>query len=130
MVFGARLLGEIEQEPRDSTGDVEQHEAADLFVGAAQPPRQLGEKRPRDRGRGIDALSEVLAAQHEQRRVLHRDDVRRARAVVDQRELAEVVADAKHAEDDLASVLADEHDLDAALSHDEEGVARGRARRG
>ena len=47
--------------------------------------------------------------------VLHRDDVRRAGLVVDQRQLAEVVAGLEHAEDHLAAVLADEDDLHAAL---------------
>ena len=38
-------------------------------------------------------------------------------------ELAEMVAHAEHAEDDFASVFADEHDFHASLSHDEQRVA-------
>ena len=38
-------------------------------------------------------------------------------------ELAEMLADAEHAEDDLASVLADEHDFDTALADDEQRIA-------
>ena len=68
-------------------------------------------------------LAEILAAQHEQVRIFHRDHVRRARPVVDERQLAEVLADAEHAEDDLAPVFTDEHDLDASLAHDEQRVA-------
>jgi hypothetical protein len=34
-----------------------------------------------------------------------------------------MVADAQHAEDDLASVFANEDDLDSALSNDEQRVA-------
>ena len=118
------LFGEIEQQPGDASGHVEQHEPADLLVGAAEAARQLGEQRPRDGRRRLDAPPEILAAQHEQVRVLHRDDVRRPRPVVDQRQLAEVLADAEHAEDHFAPVFADEHDLDASLPDDEEGVAR------
>ena len=44
----AALRREVEQQPRDAAGDVEQHEPADLLVGAAQAARQLGEQRPRD----------------------------------------------------------------------------------
>ena len=123
IVFGSGFLGEVEQQARDAARHVEQHEAADLLVGAAQAARQLGEQRPRDGRRRLDAPAEILAAQHEQMRILHRDDVRRARPVVDERELAEMLADAEHAEDHLASVLADEHDFDAALADDEQRVA-------
>ena len=48
----------------------------------------------------------------------------RAGLIVDQRELAEVRAGLEHAEDDLAAVLADQHDLGAALAQDVQGVAR------
>ena len=95
-------------------GHVEQREAVDLPVGAAQAARQLLQQRPGDRGIGLDAAAEVVAAQHEEVRVLHRDHVRRARLLVDQRELAEMLADPEHAEDDFAAVFADEHDLHAA----------------
>ncbi len=48
--------------------------------------------------------------------------MRRARLVVDERELPEVGSRLEHAQDDLAAVLADEHHLDAAAPEDEEGV--------
>jgi hypothetical protein len=35
-----------------------------------------------------------------------------------------MVADAKHPEDDLAAVLADQDDLDPALAHDKQRVSR------
>ena len=57
-------------------------------------------------------------------RILHRDDVGRARAVVDQGQLAEMFTDAEHAEDHLASVLANEDDFDSSLPDDEQRVAR------
>ncbi len=117
------LFGEIEQQPGDTSGHVEQHEAADLLIGPAEAARQLGEQRPRDGRRRFDSLPEILAPQHEQMRVVHRDDVRRPRAIVDQRQLAEVLANAEHAENHFAPVFTDEHDLDASLADDEEGVA-------
>src|SRR5262249_33149486 len=46
-----------------------------------------------------------------------------ARPVIDQRQLAKMLADPKHAENHLAAVLADEHDLHASLPHDEQRVA-------
>src|SRR5437868_5670006 len=56
-------------------------------------------------------------------RIFHRDHVRRTRAVVDQRELAEMLAHAEYAEDDFASVFADQDDLDATLAHHEQRIA-------
>ena len=38
-------------------------------------------------------------------------------------ELAEMLADAEHAENDFAAVFADEDDFDAALADDEQRVA-------
>ena len=64
------------------------------------------------------------AAQHEEIGALHRDDVGRARLVVDERELAEVFAHTEDAEDHLAPVLADEDDLDPTVAYDEEGITR------
>ena len=66
---------------------------------------------------------EVFAPQYVQRRVLHRDDVRRAWFVVDQRHLAEELAFAEHGENDFAPVFADEDDLDLSFRDDIERVA-------
>ena len=66
---------------------------------------------------------EVLAPEHEQARVLHRDHVGRARLVVDHRHLAEEAALAQDGEDDLAAVLRDEDDLDLTRRHEVERVA-------
>src|SRR5436190_16018623 len=56
-------------------------------------------------------------------RIFHRDHVRRPRPVVDQRELAEMLAHPEYAEDDFAPVFADQDDLDATLSHHEQRLA-------
>jgi hypothetical protein len=48
--------------------------------------------------------------------------VRRAGLIVDQRQLAEVLAHTQNAQDDFASVFADEDDFDATLTDDEQGV--------
>ena len=56
-------------------------------------------------------------------RIFHRDDVCRTRAIVDQRELAEMLAHAEHTEDDLSSVLANQDDLDASLADHEQRIA-------
>src|SRR5262249_41327506 len=58
------------------------------------------------------------------RRVLHGDDMRRPRLIVDQRQLAKMLAHTEHAEDDFAAVLADEDDFDPALADDKERIAR------
>src|SRR6185503_14286855 len=103
---------------------VEQHEAADLFIRATQAARQLGQQRPRHGRRRFDPLSEILTAQHEEMRILHRDHVGGTRPVVDERELPEMLAHPEYAEDDFAPILADEYDLHAPLTNDEEGIAR------
>src|SRR5262249_22277603 len=120
----AALLGEVEQELRYAAVDVEQHQAANLLVGAAQPLDQDLQELERDLRRFLQARLEIVAPQHEELRVLHGDDVGAARLVVDQRHLAEKVAVAHHREDDFAAVLADQHDLHLAGGDDVEGVAR------
>src|SRR5687768_9540993 len=117
------FVGGVEQETRDAAMHVEQHEASDLLVGASKTSRQLDEHRPRDGGRFRHAAAEIITPQNKQLCVIHRDHVRRTRLPVDERELAEVFADAEYAQDDLSSILTDEHDLDASVSHDEQRVA-------
>src|SRR4051812_26111942 len=55
--------------------------------------------------------------------VLHRDHLRRARTIIDQGQLAEVLTHTEHAEDDFAPVLADENDFHPALADNEQGIA-------
>src|SRR4051812_33631523 len=120
----AALLRHVQQKPGDASGHVEQNETSDLVVSATQPPRKFEQERPGDRRRGLHTLPEILAPQDDEGRILHRDDVRRAWLLVDERQLAKVLADAKDAEDDLASVFTDEHDLHASAAYDEQRVAR------
>ena len=72
----------------------------------------------------LHAAAEVVAAQHEDVGVLHGNDVGRTRLLVDQRQLAEMFARSEHAENDFAPVLADQHDLDPAITDDEQGISR------
>ena len=69
-----------------------------------------------------DAL-EVLATQHEQRRIFHGDDVRRPRLVVDQRHLTEELPFAEDGENDLAAIFADQDDFDLTFRDDVQRVA-------
>src|SRR5207248_10015122 len=66
---------------------------------------------------------EVLAAQDIERRVLHRDDVRGTRLIVDQCHLAEELAFTKHGENYFPSVFADPDDFDLTLRDDVQRVA-------
>src|ERR1035437_1957878 len=119
----AALVGRVDQHAGDAAGDVEEDERPDLPVRAAKPAREFREQRPGDRRVRFDTLPEVLAAQHEQRGILHCDDVRGSRLVVDESEFAEMLADAEDSENDFAAILGDEHDLDAARANDEQRVA-------
>ena len=116
------LVGEIEQQLGHASVHIEEHQAADLLVDAAQAPGQLAQQRERDAGRVLEDALEIFAAQHEQRRVFHRDDVRGARLVVDQRHLAEELALAEDGQDDFSAILADQDDFDLALGDDVERV--------
>ena len=116
----AALRAEIEQEPGDATRHIQQHEPADLLVGAPEAAGQLREQRPRDHGVRLHASPEVLAPQDEELRVVHRNHVCGARLVVDQGELTEMSSGLEHSEDDLSPVLADQDDLDPAGPDDEE----------
>ncbi len=120
----ARFGGGVEQQASDATVDVEKHQAADLLVRSPKTARQLDEHGPGDGRRLVHASAEVFATENEEACVVHRDHVRRARLPVDQRELAEVGADAENGEDHLTSIVADEHHLHAPLAHHEERVAR------
>src|SRR5205823_4161982 len=66
---------------------------------------------------------EILAAQHVQRRVLHRDDVCGTRLIVDQRHLAEELTFTKYGENYFPSVFADQDDFDLTLGDDVQRVA-------
>src|SRR5262245_13405905 len=103
--------------------NVQQHEAADLLIDAAQAARQLAQQRQRDAGGVFEDALEVLAPQHEQRRVFHRNDVRRARLVIDESHLAEELAFAEHGENDLSAVFSDEDDLHLPLRNDVQRIA-------
>src|SRR6478672_4339473 len=117
------LVGEIQQQPRDPTRDVQKHESADLHVGPPQAPGQLGQQRPGDGGVRFYPSTEVLPPEDEQLRVVHRDHVRRTGLIVDQRQFAEVRARLEHAQDHFAPVLPDQDDLDASRAQDEQRVA-------
>src|SRR2546425_10800542 len=82
----------------DASVSVETPLAASLRSHAPQPPRQLAQQRERDARRLLQNHLEVLAADHEQVGILHRDHVRRPGLFVDQRHLAEEVALAQHRE--------------------------------
>ena len=58
--FSLPFLREIEQELRNPARDIQQREAVDLRVGAAQPSSQLGEERPGDGGIGLYAATEIV----------------------------------------------------------------------
>ena len=122
--LAAGLVGELEQQLGHPSVHVEQHQAADLLVHAAQSPGQLSEQREGDHRRLRENRLEVLPTQDHQGRVLHGDDVGRARLVVDQRHFAEELAGAHHGENDLASVFADQDHFHLALGHDIERVPR------
>src|ERR1043165_3602714 len=81
-------------------------------------------RRERDAGRVLEDALKIFAPQYEQRRVLHRDHVRGARLIVDERHLAEELAFAEHRQNHLAAVFADEHDFDLPLGDDVERVTR------
>src|SRR2546430_8954549 len=104
------FVGEVEEQLRDSPVHVEQHEAADFFVDATQPARQLAQQREPNAGRMLQDALKILAAQHVQRRVLHGDDVRGARLIVDQCHFAEEFALAEHGENYFPSIFADQDD--------------------
>src|SRR5580704_13626387 len=119
----ARLLGEIEEQPGNATRHVEQDQPADLPVGTPQAPGELRQESPSNRGSRLDSPPEVVAPQHEELRVFHRDHMRRPRLVVDQRQLAEMLGDAEDAKDHFPAVLANQDNFDAAFPHDIQGVA-------
>src|SRR5688500_2548482 len=72
----------------------------------------------------LDDTAEIVSAENEHVGVLHRDHVGRTRLLIDQGELAEVLAWTEHAEDHLAAVLTDEHDFDTTITDDEQRITR------
>ena len=94
-----------------------------MLVGTPQASRELHQHCPGDGRRFGDATPEVVTPQDEELCIVHRDHVRGAWLTVDERQLAEVLTDTEDAEDDLATIFADEYDLDASVPHDEQRVA-------
>ena len=118
------LVGQLEQEARDPSHHVEQHERADLVVGPAQALGQRAQQTERNARVRLEGVLEILPAQYQQVGVLHGDHVGRAGLVVDQGHLAEEVALTQDGKDHLSSVLADEHDLHLPSHHDVQCVTR------
>ena len=67
---------------------------------------------------------EVFPAEHQEARVVHRDDVGRPWLLVNDGHLAEEAAFSQHREDHLSTVLCDQHHLHLSRGHQIQGVAR------
>ena len=118
------FVGQAQQDIRHPTVHVQQDQASDLLIRTAEPAGELTQQPDGDFGRATQPGLKVLTPQHQDRRIRHRDDVCRARLIVDQRHLAEEAAFPKHGKNDLAAILADQDDLHLARGDQVERVAR------
>ena len=94
---------------------IQQYQTADLLVHPSQAAGQLAQQDEGDPRGLCQEVLKVLTSDHEQAGVFHRDDMRGAGLVVDERHLAEEFARAHHRQNHLTAILADQHDLDLTV---------------
>ena len=104
-------------------GHVGEDQVGDHVVGLAQPAGELGEQAAGHLGRPSSQLQQVLVGERGERRVGDGGDGGRARARVEQRQLAEHLAGAEDRQQVLAAVAGGAAELHLAVEHDVEPVA-------
>ena len=124
VVLLAELAAQLEQRLGHPAGDVGEHQVGHGFVGATEPLGQRLQERLGQRGPPSEPVVQGVVTQPEQRAVGEGRRGGGASARVEQRQLAEHLAGRHDGQQVLATVDRGDAELDLAVEHDVEPVAR------